>query len=72
MNDAERERKRREEEDGISHAIHGISPTILGGHQAKGVEIIGNKGPIHTDEVNKGVEIITPRHGHKDSRRSGD
>ena len=71
MSTGKKSEAQQREEEGIEHAIHGY-PNILGGRPAKGVEIIGNRGPISTEFANEGVEIITPRHGHKDSRRSGD
>lgn len=63
----------REERDRIEHAIHGYPPTKqVGGRiiEPKGVEIMGRKG-IENKPIEKGVEIIDPRHGHKGSRRSG-
>lgn len=58
--------KKREEEDNIAHAIHGVKPIqIVGGRQTpeKGVTIMDKHG-IRTDrDENKGVEIHDPRNG---------
>lgn len=71
---ARREREKREEQDRISHAIHGYPVEIVGGGgDAKGVTIMSKNGIVDQNEhLNKGVEIIDPRHGHKDSKRSGE
>lgn len=72
--DARREREKRDEQNKISHVVHGYAPEILGNNgPLKGVTIMSKHGvEDQSERMDKGVEIIDPRHGHKDSKRAGE
>lgn len=58
---------KRDEQDKIEHAIHGFPPIRqVGGKivEPKGVTIMDRNGVVdQTERLDRGVEIIDPRHG---------
>lgn len=60
-------KSKREEQDGIEHAIHGFPHVHISSKGKitgmKGVEIVSAKGNRPLGEIEKGVEIHDPRHG---------